>query len=111
MMEILTLIFVAIVFFHAGYKVREIVAKQTIKRFQEDLADDLEELQTQFKEVFVNLKVEQHGESLFLYDFATSQFICQGKTRTEVLQNFHKIYPNKKGLIHDGIEIWRKAHD
>jgi hypothetical protein len=35
-------------------------------------------------------------------------FICQGKTKQEIYENFSKVYPNKNGLLFEGGELWKE---
>lgn len=42
------------------------------------------------------LKVERHGSQIYLYNEKTDEFLAQGSTLQEALDNTEKRYPNKQ---------------
>lgn len=109
MIDLLPTLILCYLCFNAGWYAREIIAKYKVKQLEEELSDDLQKLEWLMKDKLVNLKIEESNGILYLYDFTNNTFICQGETKEEVMKTFHQLYPNKKGIVHEGVELWRNA--
>jgi uncharacterized protein YihD (DUF1040 family) len=70
-------------------KVSESDMRSMIQDLQEDLPEDHEDAMPR-----IEVKVEQHGNQLFVYRLDTDEFLCQGADREAVLtclaQRFNK---------------------
>jgi uncharacterized protein YihD (DUF1040 family) len=70
-------------------KVSESDMRSMIQDLQEDLPEDHEDAMLR-----IEVKVEQHGNQLFVYRLDTDEFLCQGADREAVLtclaQRFNK---------------------
>jgi hypothetical protein len=110
-LDFFVLIFVVIGAVHFGWNLREIYAKHVLKKMNEELSEDLAEIQQQFKDNVIPMRVEKHQSEYYLYNTTNQSFICQGKNKGELQDKFNTVYPKKKGVILEGGEIWRELND
>jgi hypothetical protein len=90
MIELLTVVLIACAgSFWGGWKYREYVARQNIQMYQ----DLLEGIIKESKARTIEIKVDKHADSILVYDKQTNEFLVQGKTHTEVLENLSKRFP------------------
>jgi hypothetical protein len=50
---------------------------------------------------FVMLDLEHTDNQYFCYNTRTKDFVCQGQTMLEIVQNFKSRYPTKRGVIYN----------
>lgn len=107
METILILILFFISGFHAGWTIREVVARHRAKQYENELSENLSKLEEHYVNTQVNLKLEKIQDVVYVYDMRDDTFICQGKTKDEIRELFKKKYPDKNGIIHEGAEYWK----
>ena len=74
----------------SGWKAREEHAKQ----ITEKLLDRLQESSEQDEES-IQITIEKHNNTFYVYDRETNEFMAQGSTKDEVETNLRKRYPGK----------------
>ena len=111
MIDLLFLVAIIIGAVHTGWVLRELYAKYLVKQLHNELSNDLAEIQEQFKENVVPMRVEKHNSEYFLYNTTNQAFICQGGTKDELSKRFSVAYPQKKGVIFEGTDLWREVND
>ena len=107
MIDLLLIVGIVIGAFRFGWLANQWWEKYKLNNFEKELEEDLDKLHTHFVKNFVNIKLEQVNDVIYAYDMKDESFICQGKTKEEIMECFNKRYPDKKGLIHKGGEIWK----
>ena len=105
MLEFLLWVLIAANVFHA---IRLIRRAQRMKQFKDELSDNLSRIEHHLIENYVNMKLEKHNDMFYFYNMKDDMFICQGKTKQEIYENFSKVYPNKNGLLFEGGELWKE---
>lgn len=110
-MDLFLIIGIIIGAFHTGWVCREIYAKHVVKKMHDEMSDHLSEIQEQFKENVIPMRVEKHNSEYFLYNTTNQAFICQGATKDELRERFNVAYPQKKGVILEGTDLWREVND
>ena len=50
---------------------------------------------------YVILDLEHTDNQYFCYNTKTKDFVCQGRTMLEIVQNFKSRYPTKRGVIYN----------
>lgn len=50
---------------------------------------------------FVILDLEHTDNQYFCYNSKTKDFVCQGQTMSDLVQNFKSRYPTKRGVIYN----------
>lgn len=108
-MDAFLLLCIIIGAFHTGWVCRELYAKHRVKQMNEEMEEDLAEIQQHFKENVIPMRVEKHNDVYFLYNTTNQAFICQGKDKEELRERFNVAHPDKKGLVLEGIELWREV--
>ena len=60
----------------------------------------------------IGMRIEVDQNIIYCYNSETNQFLCQGRTLTEIADAFVKRFPNAKGYVDGGdpkvIEQWKK---
>jgi pyruvate/2-oxoacid:ferredoxin oxidoreductase alpha subunit len=70
-----------------------------LKRVNAQLEQALIELVTQLEEQMIGLDIEVDNGLYYCYNTADKQFICQGATAREIVDQFQTRYPNKLAYL------------
>lgn len=95
-MSIIPYIVVFIVAFVLGWQVRQYIAIKNIQRIIERLEQQEEQEQEREEASYINLKIEQHGNTYYAYNLDNDTFMSQGTTREELENNLRERFPGKK---------------
>ena len=87
MTEIINIILVAIIMFIVGWVARERYALKLIKSLREQLR------QTLATSRHIPIKFTKDGDSFFVYNELTDEFLGQGKTRQEIQELLSTRFP------------------
>jgi hypothetical protein len=77
------------------------------RRFKEiDMTVDRwhRELIESFENSVIRVKVEKYEDTFFLYRENTMEYVCSGRNKTEIEENFLERFPNNIISIEDGDE-------
>jgi sensor domain CHASE-containing protein len=106
MIEFLVFILIAVNVYHAWVAIRR---HQRMAKLRDELADNLAQIEEHLVENYINMKLEKHNGVYYFYDMKDDRFICQGKTKEEIYENFAKVHPDKNGLLFEGGELWKEV--
>jgi hypothetical protein len=70
-----------------------------IKLVMNTLDSYIEEALDQVKDSFITILVEKDNDTYYCYRREDRQFVCQGKTVTEVKDAFKAVYPDKVAIV------------
>jgi hypothetical protein len=76
-----------------GWRAREVHAKQQVEKMLEETLDEPE---MKVHDEQIQIKIEKDESGFFVYDLNTSEFMAQGKTRSQVEMALAKRYPGKQ---------------
>lgn len=76
-----------------GWVQRERYAKKIVSSMLDDLETDMVNT---IKENTIPIKIEKHGEALYVFNSESDEFMGQGMTRDELEKELAKRFPNKK---------------
>ena len=94
MNEILDFLFYAFI----GYLIARLIMSVItawLKTKHESLRDELVKIASSY--IFV--KPEKHGDTIYLFDAHTDQFVAQGKTFVEIKAHCQKRFPDKNIIV------------
>jgi hypothetical protein len=100
-MDLLLIVFVFLLAFYFGWNANNWWTNYTISKLKQDIDDDLDTIHTFMTKNIVNVKLVEMHDIIYAYDMKDDSFLCQGKTKQEIMECFAKRYPDKKGLIHE----------
>jgi hypothetical protein len=86
---IVTCILIYIVAFKRGYEYREKEARDSISK-------TIDNLEKEFLDSVVVVKLEKVEDIFFVYDDKTNEFMAQGKSHEELAKTLKTRFPNKR---------------
>lgn len=101
MFDLVFLILGCYLIFNVWYALKLIRKRE---EYKEEVGDLIAKAQEELKKILV-VRVEKHGEMMYLYNQTNNEFICQGKDLEEVRKAYLLRYPNKRALVDDGKEL------
>lgn len=107
MIDVLIYILVGAGAFFFGWKLREAYAKYIVMKYY----DELEKMAGQVKNDIVHVDVSQHGESFLVHNNKTGQFLAQGASFNDAVNNLYKAFPNKVFTANSDAIKSMKSHD
>jgi hypothetical protein len=107
-MDLTSVALLCVLFIYVGWKLREVHAKRVVRKMHETMSTQFDD---HLKESIVGMRLEKHDGVIYIYESENNSFICQGKTKKELSDNFNAVRPNKKGIILEGSEYWRETND
>lgn len=91
MIDLIITLIVPCAIFYAGWKCRELYAQRTIKKYLLKADEDARKL---IEEKSIDLNVEKHGDTFYVYNEKNGSFVTQ-VTSFEQLVDFLKVkYPD-----------------
>lgn len=88
MMTLLLCAVVGAVCFVGGWKYREYTARVLLKAVLQEMKNDI-------ASNVVEVTIEKHNDTFYVYNKETGEFLAQGATGTEVNDLLSKAYPTK----------------
>jgi CHASE1-domain containing sensor protein len=81
-----------------------VVVWYVLRRFNDQLEQQLAELVQELEDRLIGLEVEVDNNQYFLYNIKDKSFICQGATAEEIKQRFQARCPNQNAYFAGGDE-------
>jgi hypothetical protein len=91
---IISLIACTLVFFMGvsfGWNLRERMAERVVKKFLKEMEGDQE-----VKESFINISIEKHNNTYYVYDKDDNSFMGQASNRIELEKVLGERFPGKR---------------
>lgn len=89
-MELVLIVVAFVIGFGSGWRGREIHAIHQTKKLLSAIQPNIEQPNN------MSVLIEKHGETFYVYDAGTNQFLTQANTRSELERNLVSKFPGKK---------------
>jgi len=104
MIEFVNFLVEAIIIYFVIKVLLDVVAWFFLQKFRDEL-QEIKEARSIEDNTLMVLDTSRHEDTILCHDAKTGDFVCQGKTMSEISKNFTLRYPDKNVIIQGDKEI------